>query len=361
MNYIFLTNTNWSEPPRIRHQLAFMLEKNDNKIYFFERPSARHLFSEACISNKYNIELIKNARIFHHRFSIGFLNKIDCLVLNNRLKKFISKNKLDVEDTVIVNFIYDYSVMLKTSFRVFTFINDDFESQTSIKGFNYKRKSIIKNIESSGRLITVSPLLTLKYNAIVCKKWDFLPWVSDDEKECVDKVLYSDHFIPKGIIFYGFINSRLDFDVIEHALYLLPDFNFEFCGEISHSISNKVDYLCSRYKNINFNGPVKFCDINFSKYFCSITPYQGHVSDNVVYATNKLFRLASAGLPSINIGLPGLIEDASVIKVNSADEFIDAIKSVSANRFFYKEAAVNLASEHTETKALKNWLNILHD
>lgn len=361
MNYIFLTNTNWSEPPRIRHQLAQLLKNNGDKVYFFEKPILKNFFHKNLPIIKDEIIILKNARVFHHRFSFGVLNKLDSLIMNRRIKEFLDKHHLKSTDTVIINFIYDFSVSLKESYKVYSFLNDDFESQTAFLGLNYKRKCILSNIKSSGRLITTSPLLTEKYVDVFCKNWILLPWVTASEKTCIGAVAQGLDYEGDSVIFYGFINSRLNFHLIEKMLSQLTHIKFEFCGQISSSVSRRVEYLTSKFKNVNFRGEMKFYEIDFKCFFCSITPYSGHVSDKSIYATNKLFRLAAAGLPSVNIGLPGLIEHPSVIKVNTYNEFVAAIVNVSNNISLYRDESLGLAVQNDEVRALSQWNNILDD
>ena len=361
MNYIFLTNTNWNEPARIRHQLALLLKNSGNNIYFFERPIFKNLFFKAVLTKTNEITLVSNARLFHHRFSAGIFNKLDCLIMNRQLQKFIDENQLEPNSTVIINFIYDFSVRVKSLFKVYTFINDDFESQTAFLGLNYKRKYILNNIKSSGRLVTTSPFLTKKYDDVYCKNWTLLPWVTESEKKYIGKAIEGVYSDGDAVIFYGFVNNRLDFDLIEIVLSNLSHTNFEFYGQISSSVSRKVEYLSSKYKNINFRGVIKFCEIDFKSFFCSITPYGRHVSNIAVYVTNKLFRLAAAGLPSVNIGLSNLIEHPSVIKVSTYNEFITAIEYISKNKSFYRDESLSLAEQNDEAKALSQWNKILND
>ena len=307
------------------------------------------------------IYLIENSRIFHHRLSIGLFNKLDNYLMNLRLNNFIKQKELAESETVVINFIYDYAVRLKSKMKVYTFLNDDFEFQTKIFNLNYKREYILKNIRASGRLITVSPFLTEKYRKVPCRKWEILPWVSDIELRHVDERKISQIPKPNRIIFFGFINQRLDFELINQLANEFPQFHIDFFGEISRVVEKEVKKLRKKFENLHFYNAVDFQDIDFSKYLCSITPYCGHSSDQVVYATNKLFRLAAAGLPSVSAGLPGLVKHTSVVKVETIDEFASALNDIAENIVLYQKSARELARENSEDKAWEKWIAITND
>ena len=64
MRFIFLTKTKWSEPPRIRHQLARMLSNAGYEIIFFEKPIQ---FFGINYSDKINSDKINSDNnIIHH-------------------------------------------------------------------------------------------------------------------------------------------------------------------------------------------------------------------------------------------------------------------------------------------------------
>ena len=362
MYYIFITNTNWTEPPRIRHQLAELLNNNGHIVYFFERPILKNIFYSL---NKFrigNITILRNARIFHHRLSVGILNKLDSLLINRIVKKFIAKEKLNPNNVIIVNFVYDLKLILDRPYKVFSFINDDFEMQTCFWGVNYKKKYIINNIEASGRLISVSPYLIEKYNDLRCRKFIFLPWVTNKELAHADREKISWNINQaNSVMFYGFVNERLDFDLIEKTVSNFESIKFDFYGEVYNNVFRKIKYLEKKYKNINFKGPVKFSEINFSLYFCSITPYKKHKSNQVVYVTNKLFRLSAAGLPSVNIGMPNLINHASVIKAKNDENFISSIETVFRHTSFFRAQAFAFAKMNDEWRAIEKWKRIVND
>jgi hypothetical protein len=137
--------------------------------------------------------------------------------MNLRLKKFIKLNNCSQKDSIIVNFIYDFTINPLLKIKIITFINDDFEALSSIFGISYKRKTIINNIQSSGNLVAVSPQLLDKYKDIDCKKFLLIPWVTKKELEHINQSKVNKINKNKNkIIFLGFVNKRIDFELLKN-------------------------------------------------------------------------------------------------------------------------------------------------
>ncbi|MEO0579910.1 MAG: hypothetical protein AAFZ58_14575, partial [Pseudomonadota bacterium] len=51
MRFIFLTRTNWNEPPRIRHQLAELLVSEGHDVVFFQKPVARASLQDTSVKS----------------------------------------------------------------------------------------------------------------------------------------------------------------------------------------------------------------------------------------------------------------------------------------------------------------------
>jgi hypothetical protein len=358
MKVLIVTNTLWNEAPRIRHQLAILLKNNGYNIFFFERPSFYNFFKKKKNLKKNGITLLNNYRLFHHRFSVGLLNKIDCYLMNLRLKKFIKLNNCSQKDSIIVNFIYDFTINPLLKIKIITFINDDFEALSSIFGISYKRKTIINNIQSSGNLVAVSPQLLDKYKDIDCKKFLLIPWVTKKELEHINQSKVNKINKNKNkIIFLGFVNKRIDFELLKNILFSYPGLHFDFYGEVSWSVKKTVYKLGKLYNNISFYGSVNFSEINLNDYFCSIIPYSSKYVPNIAYVPNKLFKLSAAGLATIS-SVPFLLENDSVIKCHNHDEFLSAIAFVKKNYQKISMQAIELSKGINEENAIIHWNKI---
>jgi hypothetical protein len=350
VKYLFLTNTRWPESPRIRHQLARLLSDNGDTVFFFEKASFRfwkYLDIEVKnVEDEKHIYLAKSCRFLHHRLSIFFLNNLDCFLINKTIKKFLEVKKLHASEVTVVNFVYDINIQNFGFKNIFFMLNDDFVGQTALAGIRYKDYYLKKSLSSSSVFLATSPILIERYKKWAKKAVLFMPWT---EKL---NLKYTGKAHPQGFLFFGHISKRLDWGLIEKLLTLYPNYYFDFYGDISNSSYKKTLYLIKKYPNVFFKGRIDCQDIDFRRYYGSITPYGKYKGDNTVYVTNKLFRMASTGLPSINAGMSKFMIHESIINTNTHNEFISACDFVVNNFEKLSKSSFDLAERHGQKQAL---------
>jgi hypothetical protein len=361
MNFILITNTCWDEPPRIRHQLTRLLAENGHKVYFFQRPMLfNKATSEASICEvEKNIFLLPNKRYFHHRLSISYFNLLDQWLINRQIEAFLKKNNFEKIEFVLVNFIYDISVTIDGFLKKIVILNDDFAAQTAILGVEYKKYSINKNVSNSGALFATAPFLLEKHGLFTPQNKMLLPWVDKEEIACLSR-RESDSKKTK-FLYFGFVSKRVDWRLVKLLASIYPQYDFVFYGPVCGKIKIVVNEISAKHHNVIFKNTINFCDIPFSEFYASITPYRGGKGDENIYVTNKFFRLAAAGLPSINSGLPGFMKHRVIFNCATQQDFINSIKIVVDNFESLSEESKNLSKEHTFLSAYNNFIRFYDD
>jgi len=352
--YLF-TKTNWDEPPRIRHQLAYLLIKNNHEVFFFQKPKQN--FSTKPKTNSLNeITLIRYSELLHHQLRPGRYTQI---VNGSFCKKNIRKAiKYLPLPNVIINFNYDYYFLREIfpQITIITLLNDDFVGSAKPWMKKESNRVLLKTIEMSDKTITVSnyikDYLYPEKNISL-----FLPWSETGYHKPLEKKE------RKTILYFGYINSkRIDLPLLEKIVNC-TDYNFIIIGSLEEKPSNILKSIFNN-KRVKFLGPMNIESINFEEIFCSIVPYnilQAHVK--AITLNNRTFQLLSRGIPLVILKLPYLlnIDKEIVWQADTTNNFIDGIQYFQRN--FYKvqrpiEKFVNANNLKIRTEELMRFIEI---
>ncbi len=307
---VIFTKTNWDEPPRIRHQITQMLHLRGYKIIFFERNSFKKINCTTRIEN--GIKFYSHWEPIHHQLRpFKFLIWINNYITKQIITRILKHQHFDA----ILNFCYDYS-FLKELFpdkRIVTLINDDFELQAKSWMKKSIKSQLDKTLAYSDNVLTVSyPLLDRLRKVNVTSKL-FLPWASIKYKN------------PKPnqkrdvILYYGYINHRVDFDVL---LYIAnKGIKILLAGPIESKVNReKLDKLIE-LDNVNYMPPSSLSELDLDNVCCSILSYDRKIkSVNASTMSNRGFNLLSFGIPLLYVDLPFLLKAPKEVLISCSTE-----------------------------------------
>lgn len=309
MNFIFFTKTKWSEPPRLRHQLANLLIDNGHNVIFVEKPSYSSRLKVEKSSGK--MYLIKYRQLIHHKLRLGRLLRFLNAKYEQRNIKIVLE-KLNTAPDVVINFNYDY-YFLPTIFNIpiFTIINDAFWERT-LYGLNlHMKRQLEMTLAISDRVFTVSKPLESELSQF-CNPILFRPWLSDSA--VCNPV--SDNFEKNVVLFWGYINRRLDFEYIRKFIELFDGtkgiIKFRFIGPIENDVDD-IFHLLVKNGTIEHLPECHIKDVVFDDVFLSIIPYKDSYCESVTDFPNKLLPLLSAGLPIVHLGMPQLVQTDFIV------------------------------------------------
>ncbi|PHR69807.1 MAG: hypothetical protein COA66_14095 [Arcobacter sp.] len=322
-NIVIFTKTNWNESPRIRHQLTRLLSSYGHNVTFFEKSCSTQL--KTIKYKKDKINFIRHFELFHHQLRpFEFLVKLNQFVA----KYFIQKNIKNENIDLVINFNYDYP-FLKDLFpdkKVITIINDDFVSQAKFWMTKSIRNQLLDTCKNSDLVLAVSYPLVEQLKEYNQNTHIFLPWA---QNEYIEPTIVA---IKKDVVLYwGFIDHRIDWDVIEYLLK--KKIKLRFVGSVQTKIFSKIE-KCNEYTTFELIDPSSLETLNMDDIVCSLLPYDPKRNEmNAVTVNNRVFQLLSYGLPLVYSNLPNLLKSPTTVisKCKTNEEYFNVIKYFSNN------------------------------
>lgn len=309
---LILTKTNWSEAPRIRHQITRLLKSKGFEIIYVEKNAYKNVFVRK--RNEEGIQFYAHAELVHHQLRyFSLIQWANNLVVQFYLRKIIREIDFDF----IFNFSYDYSFLKKVApgKKVITMIEDDFESQAKFGMTNAIRNQVTKTCAQSDFVLTVSYPLMKKLKTYGAEVHMMFPW---SQNEYVGPVRSR---LRNTVLYFGYVH-RLDWDIVER-LVRESVYNFRFVGPAGRSKDTKmIGHLKSTYNNFEYIPFSSISDLKVDDAFCSILPYDPQIkSVQACTISNRAFNLLSLGLPLAYASLDALIEAPdTVIRKNKTVE-----------------------------------------
>lgn len=329
--YIFFSKSMYNEAPRLRHQLAQLLNDHGHPVVFYQNP--KYLFRKDKTSTnniKVNnlLEIRQSHQIIHHQLRlftpIKKINEyVECKSIKNTSSDISSND-------VIINFNYDYSFLrlLFPNNKIITVINDDFIGQARFHKGRHVLKSLSRTLADSNMTLTVSYPLLNQAKQFTHDVQLFLPWAMESYVSPKDT-------IRDSVLLWSYLDYKIDIKLLDFVLSAHPYYSFDIVGPASNKTKKLLEKLQIKHKNLNIFPSRKLNELRLDQYFCSILPYRTGIKHvEAVTAANKTFQLLSKGLPLITYGMPNFLEHDSIFKSNNYLEFSEYI--IIANEKFYE-------------------------
>ncbi|QFR48896.1 hypothetical protein FJR48_03830 [Sulfurimonas lithotrophica] len=321
--YIF-TKTNWSEPPRIRHQVTNMLIKRGYEVYFFQKPTIR---IKNLKERKENLVLLSTFELIHHQ--LRFISPL--IWLNKLLVKWNIKNisKDEPKPDVIINFNYDYYFLkeLYPNVKIVNIINDDFIEMAKPWMKKLAKEQLHKTCLNGDETLTVSYPLEKQLLKFTDNVHLFFPWAGQR---------YQNHGAEKvkdTVLWWGYIRHNIDWDTIEYLLK--KGVKIRMVGPImkAKNIDQYIEQL-QKYDNFELQASTSLDKLNFDDICCSLLSYRKDVEiKKGITISNRGFNLLSNGIPLVYVNLPELIEAPVqvITKCDSKEDYLNAVKYFQNN------------------------------
>lgn len=356
MRSIFIfSKTNWDEVPRLRHQVAKLVQELGMPIYFFQKPAFGCFPRDSdCLEIRNGLYLLRTSQAIHHQLRwFSFLRLINSYFETSSIRKSIFNLP---KPKVIFNFNYDY-YFLRDIFpesNIITIINDDFVAQSRFFNGFYIEKALSLTCMASDNVLAVSnPILNQvsKY----CNPKLFLPW-SDAQYS-----LRQHASAGNKILLWGHIDGRIDFDLLRIVLPKCPEFHLDIVGPVSSAVISELKELITFCSNVSLLPPADLDDIDLAEYFCSVIPYKNNQADILaVTISNKTFQILSRGIPVVTHGMPNFYNDPSIIKTIDSDGFVSSLHFVRKNFFELQPSIESLIKNNTSDSRLKFLKSLIH-
>ncbi|WP_373073578.1 hypothetical protein [Sulfurimonas sp.] len=340
---LIFTKSNWDEAPRIRHQVTNLLTKVGKKVIFFQKayniPKANRF--EKINENLYTVNYYEP---FHHQ--LKFINILN--TFNNYItKKNIQKVLGDINIDYIVNFNYDYDFLrdIFKSEKIVTVINDDFVAQAKPFRKKYAEKLLVDTCAKSDKVLAMSTSIYKDLETYNKNIHLFLPWA--ENKYSKPKEIEKRDIV----LFYGYINDRLDWEFIEGILK--KNIKVRFVGPIVKSSIQNVEKL-KNYNNFEYTGTSDINSLYCDDVVLSFIPYVKDQKDvQAITINNKSFNLLSKGIPLVYPNLPNLMkcDSYAISKYLDVESFINDYEYIKSNFFeIQKDIKVLLEENYIESR-----------
>ena len=350
---IIVSRTRWSEPPRLRHQVAKLLASNGYYVVFLEKSSISKLFLMFHLHEKSNcINCLPLIELVHHQLCI--FPVFSCFSNIFTLFQLLYIRTLSIDAPLIINFNYDFwflRILFRKS-RIVTILNDDFVLASKIKLFNHAYRRLIKTCSISTKVLAVSPQI-LDYLPCNSSFKLFTPWCPP----------LNSPFPALGVqernrfVYWGYINDRLDFDSITYFLNNHKSLHLTFIGPVESSFKNRFEKLL-KYPNFTWVSSCELSDINTHDLLGFFIPYDvSHPISLTLYLPNKFLQLLSLGFPLLIPDLTKLKSHESLLRYDPTDQesMSNLIVSIDVDLISRLRPSISeFLSIHSEVSAIQD-------
>jgi len=353
-HFIFFTKTNWSEPPRMRHQLANLLLSAGHRVTVYGRPRAPWANPQKCrLHNRLNI--IYCRELFHHQLRvIPLLHRVNTYYMQFELVRTGILKSID-DDMIIINFNYDY-YFLRTMFprqKIVTIINDDFEAVSKFPSPSHIAWALEQTCRMSNKVLAVSFPLQERL-ASWCNPEIFLPWTE------TPYILPTRKTARNTLLYWGYVDKKLDFDFVYNIASKVAkvglNWRFLFVGPQHQSVKGSIAKL-SELHNITFQDTTTLNSLPLDKIFCSIIPYWKYErSVPAISLPNKSVQLLARGLPLLVSGMPNFIRRSFIFQINEKD-FVEKVEMCRMNFWYLQPKIKDFVKLNSPLARLSQLLN----
>ena len=315
--YLFITRTEWQEPPRLRHQTALLLMQAGHQVIFVQKPACLLPPSSAvgsCTSSVEALTLLQTTELLHHQLRLfPWLHQLNAFLASTHLHRVLNSAD-DFRPDCIVNFNYD-SFWLRSLFSdcpIITIINDDFEALSRFPTSNHLAWALQRTCAMSTRVLTVSNPLQNRL-AKWCDPELFYPWAQSPYR--VPEPLTERNVL----LYWGYINERLDAVSLKACVSLLASqgLRLRLVGPVN-SFGRRLQAQLGNSSVVEWLPPCSFDVLDTRDCFAAFLPYRLDYSPNLAaQLPNKALQLLSLGLPLICTELPHLQRAPFVISYKS--------------------------------------------
>ena len=310
--------------------------------------------------------LLLSINFLSEGFLYRFLLKYNEVLIANRIKKVLKKFKIN--EFIFINSFNIYypniAKLIPSSLNVYHCVDP------LIVGFD--RKHGIKSekiiLENSDLVICTSKQLYLEKQQQHPKTY-FVPNAADiSHSERARDIHTNIHPLLEEIVkpivgYFGNIERRMDYELLEKVFDKNPDKNFVFVGPVNDDLLPTVWHKKS---NVHLIGRVPFKEMpSILKGFdVAIIPFKKDAVSNTIFPL-KLFEYLGSGVPVVSTNFNEDLKDFTKETVNycaTADEFSKALNDAIENESVVrKNERIKIAEENTWEKRAKEFSDLLEN
>lgn len=341
---LIITMTPWSEAPRLRHQVTNLLKDNGYAITYIEHTKKGFSIKKrkeegiSFLNIPYPIpyELLPNKQLV----------SINYAFIKRKMKLLLEFDSFDA----VINFNYNFPYLrdLFPKKKIITIINDNFHERGYAWTRQLRKSQTEETCSISDTVLGVSYPIIDYLKAFNQDTSLFLPWFDGEYKR--PKEVKNQRNV---VLFYGFINYRIDWDVIEHLGK--SNIQLRFIGPKNN---RDLDFnRINQIPNLTFLPPCGWDELELDDVCCSILPWETSLPQiQAITMNNKGFRLLAKGIPLLYPNLSGLIKAPEKVigTYDTKEEAVEKIHFFQENFYKVQDLVINFLSNHTAQERLKS-------
>lgn len=310
--YLLFTHTQWSEAPRIRHQVTRLLLDAGHTVLFFERPGNLWDHRDTAFEEvEPGLTLVRTSRLLHHQLrALPLLHRLNAWVVSGEIRRRLRERGVTESAPRIINFTHDYYFLrrLFPGARITTIIHDDFEAQSRLPMTAHIAWSLRRTCRMSDEVFAVSTPLQERLRAW-CDPKLLLPWAVVPYRAPSPGTQQRD-----TLLFWGYVDTAIDLAVVrrlsEHLRSTRPSWSMLFVGPTQgHPRARQamVDGMAG-LSNVEIRGRTNLDDLPLDRTLAALAPYRRFPAQDAVTLANKSMQLLARGLPLLISGMPAYIQ-----------------------------------------------------
>lgn len=332
---VIMTVTNWDEPPRIRHEVAYQMTRFYNVLFvqlYCQRGKRRSKYS---VSE--NIVVTRLGFCFPGMFR--FLIKFPVLMMfyntfiKNSLGRLVKKHSS--RKAILMNFqfnapeLYDRDIFDKCYY----FCNEDFINQNLSASKTEKDNAAIMQAQVLGHsdaVFTVSEPLRDKLLSYGAKHVHVIHSAHnfdlDYSRKSINRVVGK----KISVCYMGFLNQYVNIDWLR-AVAEQDDMRLTIVGPIAY------DWLLDKLRSFsNFTHVQALTGLPLQeellKHDVLVMPYASPVDNEVTSVPAKLYQYLAVGCPVVSSVMPNLkaFPDKTVYQADTKTGFVDLIRQAAS-------------------------------
>ena len=330
-DFLLVTHTNWSEAPRIRHQVARLLLDAGHCVHFLERPRGPMASGmQVRAGDRPGLNVVSRRELLHRQLRVlPILDRMNASFVERELRS--AATLLGLPDGVrIVNFASDYWFLRRTfpGSRITTIIHDDFEALCRLPYRGHVTEALRRTCLEIDDVRAVSEPLRRRLsqwcNAELFLPWSIVPYRAPAAAQCRDTLL-----------FWGCIDRSLDVELIArlstHLAQTRPSWRIELVGPTASRRRGSVIAPLSALGNVAIRGQTDLDDLPMDRCAAAIMPYRSTPIVNAVTLANKSMQLLARGMPLLISAMPSFVQEPFVFRLDGPGGIEHGIRACEAS------------------------------
>lgn len=360
---VIVANTNWNEPPRMRHHIAYQLIRRFNVLFVEFFPNVLNDNCQFTLVNE-RLGILKPEVKFNIHDSVYINIPLVHSLINHCYAKNIGDliESTNASDVYLFNFSWNFSSIFKLPiFKLKIYLcNDEFPlmfSKGKFSLFRCYQSFLFQKYENSGARLAsfcYTPHVALKNKLITVNcdvrlllhAFNEIKQLSNTDLE-LSKRTFNNPSLKLG--YAGFIHYRINKHVIKELLDNENNHVF-LIGPLDPNFD--IEYVC-HYPNLTLTGALSENDMlnKLSEMDVLIIPYIIDLPEVKVLTTvSKLFQYISTLKPIVISDMPNFIEfpEGVIYKVTESDSF-DKIVNIAnkQNSDLYRKLRLEILLANT--------------